>query len=325
MIASRVYSRRLEKPPATWPAFVLTVLVGMGLITAYSVALMHGETPRLDLSSLINTRLLYSMLPCGVISLVLWTLLYYGHVRQRDATMGPIYFNILAACVFGASLLSPVAVHGVRHVEKQIALHEARKAWDTVPGLKTELAAIAAQDRAGDAADHTALQPKLTVTDRNLVLSPVTVGSQADVRTLSLRIIDTLEAMEAAEASDAKRWARTRAAIDAAVKRANPPPLVRDHVYAHLDEDTKIAVARHGAEANLRRGAYGETLAALVVFKRAEGLWRSDGDNLFFARDSDIEAIQDHLARAESYRRRLFDFPPEPLPRQTWARPPAGV
>jgi hypothetical protein len=39
LIASRVYGRKLEKPPTTWPALVVTVLIGMGLATAYSIGL----------------------------------------------------------------------------------------------------------------------------------------------------------------------------------------------------------------------------------------------------------------------------------------------
>jgi hypothetical protein len=325
LIASRIYSRKLEKPPTTWPALVLTVLVGMGLATAYSIGLQGVDGARFDLSSLINTRFLFSIVPCALISLALWTLLYFGFVRSRDATLGPIYFNILAPCVFAASLLSPVALHGVRYVEHQIELHKAREAWATVPGLKTELAAIAAKDRAGDAAALAVLTPRLKTTDQHLVISPVTVGSPADVRALTERIRGTLDAIAQAETEDAARWKQTRTAIDQALRRANPPPLVRDYVLTRLDQDNKVAIARHGAEASLRERTYAQTLAALDVFAQAQGLWRSDGDNLMFARQSDIAAIREHLNKAEGLRRRLFDFPPEPLPRQSWSRPPPGV
>jgi hypothetical protein len=325
LIASRVYSRRLEKPPITWPALVVTVLVGMGLATAYSIALQGVDGDRFDLSNLINTRFLFSIVPCSLISLALWTLLYFGFVRSRNPALGPTYFNILAPCVFAASLLSPIVLYGVRSVEHQIALHEAREAWATVPELKAELAAIAAKDRAGDAASLAVLNPRLKTTDQHLVISPVTIASPADVRALTARIRGTLEAIAQAETEDAARWRETRAAIDKALRRANPPPLVRDHVLSQLDQDTKVAVARHGAEADLRERTYAETLAALEVFTRAQGLWRSDGDNLMFARQSDVDAIEEHLNAAERLRRRLFDFPPEPLPRQNWSRPPAGV
>jgi hypothetical protein len=325
LIASRVYSRQLEKPPTTWPVFVLTVLIGMGLAIAYSIRLQGLDSTRFDLSSLINTRFLFSLVPCGLISLFLWTLLYFGYVRSRDATLGPIYFNILAPCVFAASLLSPVALHGVRYVEHQIELRQAREAWAAAPGLKTELAAIAAKDRAGDTAALTVLNPRLKATDQRLVISPVTIGSQADVRALTARLQGTLDAVAKAETEDAARWKETRAAIDAALKRANPPPLVSDYVLAKLEANTKAAVARHGEEAQLREQTYTETLAALEVFTKANGLWRSDGDNLMFARQTDVDAIEDHLNRAERLRRNLFDFPPEPLPRQDWSRPPPGV
>lgn len=325
LIASRVYGRKLEKPPTTWPALVVTVLIGMGLATAYSIGLQGVDGTRFDLSNLINTRFVFSLVPCGLISLALWSLLYFGFVRWRDPTMGPLYFNILAPCVFAASLLSPVVLYGVHYVEHQIDLRKAREAWATVPGLKTELVAIAAKDRAGDTAALTVLNPRLKATDQHLVISPVTVGSPADVRALTARLNGTLEAVAQFETEDAARWKQTRAAIDDALKRANPPPLVRDYVLAQLDENTKAAIARHGAEADLRDRTYAETLAALDVFAKADGLWRSDGDNLMFARQSDVDAIEEHLNRAEHLRRRLFDFSPEPLPRQTWSRPPPGV
>jgi hypothetical protein len=325
LIASRVYGRKLDKPPTTWPALVVTVLIGMGLATAYSIGLQGVDGTRFDLSNLINTRFLFSLVPCGLISLFLWTLLYFGFVRWRDPTMGPIYFNILAPCVFAASLLSPVVLYGVHYVEHQIDLHKAREAWATVPGLKTELAAIAAKDRAGDSAALAVLNPRLKATDRYLVISPVTVSSPADVRALTARLNGTLEAVAQFETEDAARWKQTRADIDAALKRANPPPLVRDYVLAQLDENTKAAIARHGAEADLRDRTYAETLAALDVFAKANGLWRSDGDNLMFARQSDVNAIEEHLNNAERLRRRLFDFSPEPLPHQSWSRPPPGV
>lgn len=325
LIASRVYSRKLEKPPTTWPMLVVTILIGMGLAIAYSLRLQGLDSERFDLSSLINTRFLFSIVPCALISLFLWTVLYFGFVRSRDATLGPIYFNILAPCVFAASLLSPVVLHGVRYVEHQIDLRKAREAWATVPGLKTELAAIAAKDRAGDTAALAVLNPRLKATDQRLVISPVTIGSPADVSALTARLRGTLDAVAQAETEDAARWKQTRAAVDDALRRANPPPLVRDYVLTRLDEDTKVAVARHGAEADLRDRTYAETLAALDVFTKAKGLWRSDGDNLMFARQSDIDAIDEHLNNAERLRRRLFDYPPEPLPHQTWSRPPPGV
>lgn len=325
LIASRVYSRKLEKPPTTWPALVVTILIGMGLAIAYSLRLQGLDSERFDLSSLINTRFLFSLVPCSLIALGLWTLLYFGFVRSRDATKGPIYFNILAPCVFAASLLSPVVLHGVRYVEHQIDLHRAREAWATVPGLKTELAAIAAKDRTGDTAALSVLNPRLKATDQRLVISPVTIGSPADVRALTARLRGTLDAVAQAEVDDARRWKETRAAIDDALKRADPPPLVRDYVLAQLDKDTKVALARHGAEASLRDRTYAETLAALEVFTKADGLWRSDGENLMFARQSDVDAIEAHLNNAERLRRRLFDFPPEPLPHQSWSGPPPGV
>jgi hypothetical protein len=43
-----------------------------------------------------------------------------------------------------------------------------------------------------------------------------------------------------------------------------------------------------------------ETLAALDVFTNANGLWRSDGDNLMFARQSDVAAIEEHLYNGPS-------------------------
>lgn len=325
LVASRVYSRKLDKPPATWPALVVTVLVGMGLAIAYSLRLQGLDSERFNLSDLINTRFLFSIVPCALISLALWALLYFGYVRSRDATRGPIYFNILAPCVFAASLLSPVVLHGVRYAEHQVYLYKAREAWTALPGLKTELAAIAAKDRAGDTAMLAALNPRLKATDQRLVISPVTIGSPADVRALTARLRGALDAVAQAEIEDTQRWKETRAAIDDALRRANPPPIVRDYVLAQLDKDTKIAVARHGAEADLRDRTYAETLAALEVFAKADGLWRSDGDNLMFARQSDVDAIEEHLNNAERLRRRLFDFPPEPLPHQSWSRPPPGV
>lgn len=325
LIASRVYGRKLEKPPITWPAFAVAAVLGAALTMAYSIGFLGLTDGPLNLSRLIDSRFLFSIVPCALISLGLWTLLYFGFVRWRNATMGPIYFNALAGIVFATSLLSPLAIHGVRYVEHQIDLHKARQAWATVPALKTELAAIAARDRAGDAADLAVLGPKMKATDKALVISAVTIASPADVRAMSGRIADTLKAMDAAEAADAGRWRQTRAAIDAAMKRANPPPLVRDHVRARLDDDTKIAFNRHVAEDDLRRATYKEFQAALDVFTRANGLWRSDGDNLMFARTSDIEAIETHLNRGERLRRRLYDIPTEPLPSQSWSRPPAGV
>jgi hypothetical protein len=325
LIASRVYGRKLEKPPTTWPVFVVTVLIGMGLATAYSIGLQGVDGTRFDLSTLINTRFVISIVPCALISLGLWALLYFGFVRWRDPTMGPIYFNILTPCVFAASLVSPIVLYGAHYVEHQIDLRRAREAWATVPGLKTELAAIAAKDRAGDTAALTVLNPRLKATDQRLVISPVTIGSPADVRALTARLRGTLDAVAQEETEDAARWKQTRAAVDAALNRANPPPLVRDYVLAQLDENTKAAVASHGAEAQLREETYGQTLAALDVFTKANGLWRSDGDNLMFARQSDVDAIEEHLNNAERLRRRLFDYPPEPLPRQTWSRPPPGV
>jgi hypothetical protein len=325
LIASRAYGRKLEKPPTTWPALVVAVLIGVGLATAYSIGLQGVDGSRFDLSSLINTRFVFSIVPCALISLGLWVVLYFGFVRSRDPSMGPIYFNILAPCVFAASLLAPIVLYGAHAVEHQIDLHEAREAWATVPGLKTELAAIAAKDRAGDTVALAALTPRLKATDQHLVISPVTIGSPADVRALTARLRGALEAVAQAETEDAARWKQTRAAIDQALRRANPPPMVRDHVLAQLDQDTKAAIARHGAEADLRDRTYVETLAALEVFTQANGLWRSDGDNLMFARQSDVDAIEEHLNRSERLRRRLFDFPPEPLPRQSWSRPPPGV
>ena len=325
LIASRVYGRKLEKPPTTWPALVVAVLIGMGLATAYSIGLQGVDGSRFDLSNLINTRFVFSIVPCALISLGLWTLLYFGFVRWRDPTMGPIYFNILTPCVFAASLLSPIVLYGAHAVEHQIDLHKAREAWATVPGLKTELAAIAAKDRAGDTASLAFLNPRLKTTDQHLVISPMTISSPADVRALTARLKGTLDAVAQAETENAARWKQTRADIDQALKRANPPPLVRDYVLARLDVDTKAALARHGAEASLRDQTYAETLAALDVFTKANGLWRSDGDNLMFARQSDVAAIEEHLYRSERLRRRLFDFSPEPLPHQSWSRPPPGV
>ncbi|MBI1685461.1 hypothetical protein [Caulobacter hibisci] len=313
LIASHVYSRKLDKPKNVWPALIVTTLIGVAIITAYSLGQMDSTNRAFDPSELLNSRFLFSLVPCGVLALTLWAILYFGYVRWRDASMGPMCFNVLGIGIFGASVLAPLSVQGIWYVERQIALHEARQAWATVPALKTELTAIAARDRAGDAADLAVLKPQFEATDDVLEISPITIASQADVQKASALLVKTLAAMDEAEARNAERTAQTRAAIDGAIQRAAPPALVREHIYARLAADEQ------------RAAAYESTLSALGVFTGARGLWKSDGENLMFARQSDVDAIEAHLREAKIRRYDLFHQPAERLPAQSWAKPQPGV
>lgn len=325
LIASHVYSRKLDKPRNVWPAVIVTALVGVGVIAAYSLAQMRGDSRVFDPSELLNSRFLFSLVPCGVLAVALWAGLYFGYVRSRNASMGPASFNVIAIAIFATSVLAPMSVHGVWYVEKQIALGKARKAWDAEPELKAELLAIAASERAADAAAIAALKPHYEATERMLVISPITIASQADVQTASARLRKTLDLMEQTTTEDAARQARTKAAIDAAVRKADAPALVRDHIYARLAADEQAAAAAGNVRTDLRRSTYEETLAALDVLRAARGLWESDGEKLFFARQSDIDELESHLRNAKLTRYDLHHQPAERLPAQSWARPPKGV
>lgn len=201
LIASRIYSRKLEKPRTTWPAFAVAALLGIGLTIAYSIGFLGLRQETFDLSDLINTRFLYSLVPCGLISLGLWALLYFGFVRWRDPTMGPLYFNGLAVIVFATSLLAPVAMHGVRYVERQVAEAKMRDAWNKSPTLKGELATIAKEARLADVAAWDAIAAEVREADASLDMDPSTLKSQAVVDARHAKIVKASTDLEAYQAA----------------------------------------------------------------------------------------------------------------------------
>jgi hypothetical protein len=325
LIASRVYGRKLEKPPVTWPGFAIAAAVGVAATVAYSVGFLGLLDGPLDISNLINTRFLYSIVPCALISLSLWALLYFGFVRGRNATMGPTYFNSLAVIVFATSLLAPLGLHGVRSVERQVAEAKARREWSRAPALKGELATIARDARTADLAAWNAIASEVRDADLALDMAPSTLASQAIVDARRAKIAKASQDLKTYHRAYGQRLDQTHAAVTAALARNKAAPLVMARVKPLLDDDTRNArAARENAYA-VRQLAYAEALEALDILAAARGTWKSDGQRLLFYREGVLDRLLPEAreaARAQYRLRYISDKVSSPM---LWSRPPPGV
>jgi hypothetical protein len=325
LIASHVYSRKLDKPPITWPAFAIVALVGVALTIGYSIGFLGLREEVFDLSELINSRFLYSLVPCGLISLGLWTLLYFGFVRWRDPTMGPIYFNILAVIVFATSLLAPVAMHGVRYVERQVAEAKMRDAWNASPALKGELATIAKNAREADMAAWQAIAAEIGEADGALDMRPSTLETQAIVDRRHAKITKALTDLDAYNAAYDQRLGQTRQAVLDALSRNKAGPLVVGRVRPLLDEDTRSAQARRANAYDVRRKAYAEAADALGILVKARGTWKTEGSRMVFYREGVVDRLVPAINQAERSQNRMRYITDKVSSPMLWSRPPPGV
>lgn len=325
LIASQVYSRRLEEPPTTWPALVAAILLAMGLTVAYSVGFLGLRDEAFDFSDLINTRFVYSLVPCSLISLGVWALLYFGVVRRRHAALGPIYFNILAVIVFATSLLAPVGMHGYRYGERMIAEAKARDAWRQAPGLKGELATLARDARQADMAAWQAIAPRIREADGLLDVSPSSLTSQAAVDTRHAKITKASAELKTYYADYDRRLEATRLAVLDALARNKAGPLVVDRVRPLLENDTRDARARRAAAYKTRLTAYSQTLDALDILVKARGTWKSEGSRMLFYRQGVVDRLIPELNEADRAARRLAYIADKASSPMLWSRPPPGV
>jgi hypothetical protein len=325
LIASRVYGRKLEKPPTTWPAFALAALIGIGLTIAYSIGFLGLRQETFDLSELINTRFVYSLVPCGLISLGLWTLLYFGFVRWRDPTMGPLYFNGLAVIIFATSLLAPVAMHGVRYVERQVAEAKMREAWSQSPALKGDLASIAKAARVADMAAWEAISAEIREADASLDMNPSTLKSQAVVDARHAKIAKASADLEAYQAAYDQRLDDTRQAVLAALARNNAGPLVTNRVHPLLEDDVRNARLQRANAYKVRQHAYAEALDALGILVKARGTWKSEGSRMVFYQPGVVDRLIPEMNQAERAEYRLRYVSDRVSSPMLWSRPPPGV
>ncbi len=326
LIASRIYSRKLEKPRTTWPAFAVAALLGIGLTIAYSIGFLGLRQEAFDLSDLINTRFLYSLVPCGLISLGLWTLLYFGFVRWRDPTMGPLYFNGLAVIVFATSLLAPVATHGVRYVERQVAEAKMRDAWNKSPTLKGELATIAKEARLADVAAWNAIAAEVREADASLDMNPATLKSQAVVDARHARIVKASADLEAYQAAYDQRLDTTRQAVLDALTRNHAEALVTDRVRPPCSRTTPATPAC-SAPTPTRSASmlYSEALDALKILVKARGSWESQGSRMVFYQPGVVDRLIPEMNQAERAEYRLRYVSDRVSSPMLWSRPPPGV
>jgi hypothetical protein len=325
LIASRVFGRKLEKPPITWPAFAVTAVVGVAVTVGYSVGVLGLLDGPLDISNLINTRFLYSIVPCALISLGLWALLYFGFVRWRNATLGPTYFNSLAIIVFTTSLLAPLGLYGVRSVERQVAEAKVRQEWSRAPALKGELATIARDARSADLAAWNAIAAEIREADVALDMAPSTLASQAIVDARRARIGKASKDLKAYHRAYGQRLDQTHAAVTAALARNKAPPLVMARVRPLLDEDTRNARAARESAYAVRQLAYGEALDALDILAAARGTWKSDGQRLLFYREGVLDRLLPEVRQAAQAQYRLRYVSDKASSPMLWSRPPPGV
>lgn len=325
LIASRIYSRKLEKPRTTWPVFAVAALLGIGLTIAYSIGFLGLRQEAFDLSDLINTRFLYSLVPCGLISLGLWTLLYFGFVRWRDPTMGPLYFNGLAVIVFATSLLAPVAMHGVRYVERQVAEAKMREAWNKSPTLKGELATIAKEARLADVAAWDAIAAEVREADASLDMNPATLKSQAVVDARHAKIVKASADLEAYQAAYDQRLDTTRQAVLDALTRNHAEVLVTDRVRPLLEDDTRNARLQRANAYKVRQHAYAEALDALKILVKARGSWESQGSRMVFYQPGVVDRLIPEMNQAERAEYRLRYVSDRVSSPMLWSRPPPGV
>ncbi|MBO9710220.1 MAG: hypothetical protein J7521_18615 [Caulobacter sp.] len=325
LIASHVYSRRLDKPPTTWPAFVAAAVVAASLTIGYSIGFLGLREEAFDLSDLINSRFLFSIVPCGVISLGVWTLLYVGFLRWRAPTMGPIYFNLLAVIVFGTSLLAPVVMHGVRHVEFQVAQAKMREAWKQAPALKGDLALIARNARQADIAAWDAISLEIREADAFTDLSPSVLDSQATVDKRRARIAKAAKDLEAYNADYGRRLQATRQAVLEALVRNKAGPLVVERVRPLVEDDTRNALARRAGAYETRQTVYAEALDVLDILAKARGSWESQGSRMIFYQPGVADRLVPEFNEASRIRNRLRYLDDKVSSPMLWSRPPPGV
>jgi hypothetical protein len=297
----------------------------MGLTLAYSIGFLGLREEAFDFSDLINTRFVYSLVPCGLISLGVWTLLYFGFVRWRDATLGPIYFNILAVIVFATSLLAPVGMHGYRYGERMIAEAKARDAWSQSPALKGELATLARDARQADMAAWQAIAPEIREADGLLDVSPSSMTSQAVADTRHAKITKASADLKTYYADYDRRLEATRLAVLDALARNKAGPLVVDRVRPLIEDDTRNAKARRVAASRTRLTAYSETLDALDILVKARGTWKSEGSRMLFYRPGVVDRLIPELNEADRAARRMAYLDDKASSPMLWSRPPPGV